>query len=133
MGNELTLRHYGTKVGDYQMVGSWYSARHEKPWNETLVPPLGVICEYRGTAVLAVFSVQALGIGMAIMDSVISKPLVHTRVLWEAFRLALKGTEKVLSDEGYGLLRCFPDSPVLARLARRFGFKGDHHLAKTIH
>ena len=134
MGSEsLTLRHYGLHTGDWQTVSGWYAARHGAPLPETLLPPLGVMCEDADGPAGVMFAYQSAGIGVAFIDPIVTRPQMAAEAAHAVLGRALEGIEAVLRKEGYSLLRCFTESEALARAVGRHGFTGtNRNLAKRI-
>lgn len=133
MGNNLTLRHYGLAMGDYQTVSGWYEARHGQPLAETILPPLGVIVEDEHGPAGALFAYQSLGIGVAFLECVVSRPGFSPAEAHAILGRCLEGIEAVLRKEDYGILRCFVESDALARALKRHGFTGENrNLAKRL-
>lgn len=130
---DLTLRHYGLSVGDYQLISGWYQRRHGKPLPETLLPPLGVVCEDWEGPIGAAWAIQALGIGIAYLDPVITRPGLTPQQSRDAIRWCLEGLTAALKSQDYGLLRCHPESSVLAGELLKMGFDGaNNNLFKLI-
>ena len=133
MGNNLTLRHYGLAVGDWQMVSGWHEARHGVPLPETILPPLGIISEDEHGPVAVWFAYQSLGVGVAFLEACVTRPGLTLQQAWAVIGRCLDGIEAVLKKEGYGMIRTFVEFPSLERCLRRFGFAGKNgNLAKLI-
>lgn len=118
----LTLRHYGLAAGDWQTVSGWHEARHGEPLPETILPPLGIICEDAKGPAAAVFAHQSLGIGVAHADHFLTRPGLSFGEARRAGARLLEGLRAVLREQDYGFLKVFTACPALRRSLVRLGF-----------
>lgn len=125
MGNDAPLeaRIYGLQVGDYQLVNDWWMARHDRPFLETLIPPLGVFAERDGEPQAVAWAYESAGVGVAFLEHVITRPGLSFKDADAAFGCCLRGIEFLLRGRGYSVLRCIADERV-ARAAIAHGFQG---------
>ena len=121
----LTLRAYGLKTGDYQIVSAWWRARHGRAFPENLIPPLGVMAERGGEPVAVLWAYQPAGIGVAFLEYAVTAPGQSFKASREALGRALLGVETILRKDGYSVARCFCQ-PAMARALRAFGFHGEN-------
>jgi hypothetical protein len=130
----LKLRHYGMGMGDHDTISGWYEDRHGQPLPEEILPPLGVVCEDPYGMAGVLFAYQSLGIGVAFLDPLISRPGFNAKQAMTVLGRCLEGIEAVLRKENYTLIRTFIPSPAMAALlVNRFGFIGrDGNLAKWL-
>lgn len=122
----LTLRHYGFGVGDWQTVSSWNEARHGQILPETVLPPLGVICEDSKGPAAALFAYQSVGIGVAHADHFLTRPGLSLSTARKAGAFALQGLCACLKRDNYGLLKVFTPCRALQRVLKNLGFSGDN-------
>jgi hypothetical protein len=122
----LTLRHYGLGSGDWQTLSQWHRARHGEPLPETILPPLGIICEDETGPVAAVFAHQSVGIGVAHADHFLTRPGLSFAEARRAGARLLEGLCAVLRSQDYGLLKVFTPCRALRRALVRLGFRDTH-------
>ncbi len=120
----LTRRAYGIEIGDWQTVSSWNEARHGTILPETILPPLGVICEDNEGPAAAIFVYQSLGIGVAHADHFLTRPGMSFAAARRAGHWALLGISACLRRDNYGLLKVFTPCRALARVLKGLGFEG---------
>ncbi len=122
---KLTLRHYGTGIGDWQTVSRWYEARHGHAMPETDLPPLGVMVEDAQGPAAVLWAAQWYGIGVADAVRFVTRPGLSLRQARAAGRRCLVGIAAILRGSDYGLLKCFCPRRAMWRELRSVGFQGE--------
>lgn len=119
----LHVRLYGEKLGDYQLVNEWWSARHGSDLMETILPPLGVIVEHASEPVGALWCYECYGVGVAFFEFPVTRP--KTSLADSTAIMALAVEALILGAKGHGdysLFRAYPDDGPLAIMMERCGF-----------
>lgn len=124
MNKPLTLRPYGTGLGDWQTVSGWHEERHGAILPETILPPLGIICEDEAGPAAAIFAYQSLSIGLAHADYFLTRPGLSFAQARRAGKCALHGLRQVLKANDYGIIKVFTPCRLLERVLKRLGFEG---------
>lgn len=122
--NQIKVRAYGLKIGDFQTLNAWWRARHGTPFPENLAPPLGLVAESGGEPAGALFAYQALSIGVAFLEFGVTRPGTSFKLARQIMKRLLHGIILVLQANDYGLLRCFCETPAMERALKMFGFQG---------
>ncbi len=118
----LQLRLYGEKLGDYQLVNQWWMERHERPFQETQLPPIGVIVERAGVALGALWCFECYGIGVCFLEFPITKPKISAGLGLRVMKLAIEACATLAKSHGdFGELRVFA-APAIAKVLLRMGF-----------
>ncbi|MEN3940671.1 hypothetical protein WJU23_05200 [Prosthecobacter sp. SYSU 5D2] len=121
--DELSVRIYGEKLGDYQTVNAWWSARHHSDLAETILPPLGVIVENAGEPVGALWCYECFGVGVAFFEFPITRPKTSLLDSAAIMMLAVEALVRGAKSHGdYSLFRAYPDNGPLAYVMERCGF-----------
>lgn len=118
----LTVREYGTRSGDYQMVDGWLRERGEF-FAETVLPPLGVVVEQNGDAVAAMWCYESFGIGVAFLEFPCTRPGISPGLAWRALAWAEQAIVSILRARGeHKLVRAFA-KPRHAKAMKRLGYE----------
>ncbi len=120
----LQVRIYGEKLGDYQLVNSWWNARHGESMHEGLFPPLGVIVESDGEAVAALWCYEAYGIGVCHLENPVTRPGLSFGEARRAMGFAIEAC--VLTAKAHGdftFFKAWPQTDSMIRCLRMFGFE----------
>lgn len=117
------VREYGTKSGDWQMVSEWWVAHtSERSLVETFLPPVGIIVERDGEPVAAVWCHLSAGIGVAMLESPVTKPGMSMAESSEAMDTGIRAIEAICRTHNYGLLVANTLPGIATWLERRQGF-----------
>ena len=123
--SHLTVRLY--TPDDAAMVAEWWNWRHSSPFPEAILPPLGVIvCDESGP-MAALWCYECYGIGVAMLEGAIARPMLSLAHSTEAFKLAVKACialagKSVEPPAEFKLFRAFT-IPSIARILRQMGFE----------
>lgn len=119
----LQVRLYGEKVGDYQLVNEWWTARHEEALPETVLPPLGVIVELEDKPLGALWCYECFGVGVGFLEYPITRPNLSLAQAKAVMRLAVGACITVAKGHGdFSLFKCYA-SPAVAHVLPRLGFQ----------
>lgn len=123
MADSWQVRTYGTGVGDFQMVADWWSAHtKEREFVEAFLPPTGIIVERNGEPVAAVWCHLSAGIGVAFLESPVTRPGLCLAETSEAMHVGLDAIEAICRGHDYGLLVANTLPGIALWLTRRRGF-----------
>lgn len=128
----LTVRQYGLHAGDWQTVSAWWD-RTGGVFAETILPPLGVIVEYQGEPVAALWCYESYGIGVAFLEFPCTRPGIPPGLAWRALAWAEHAITSVLRSRGeHKLVRAFA-KPRHAQAMKRLGYTVDTlHLTSVL-
>ena len=120
----LHVRIYGEKLGDYQLVNSWWMARHGEILHEGFLPPLGVIVERDGEAVCALWCYQSFGVGVCFLEYPLTRPGLSFPEARAVMSCALESIIVVAKESGdFCFFKAFPQTDSMIRILRSFGFE----------
>jgi hypothetical protein len=119
----LSIRIYGEKMGDYQVVNEWWQARHGEPLAETILPPLGVIVQMGDEPLAALWCYECFGVGVAFLEHPITRPGMSLAQAKAVLRYAVEGCVAVAKSHGdFSLFKCYT-IPGIAHVLPRLGFQ----------
>jgi hypothetical protein len=116
-----SVRGYGEKVGDYQMVSGWMEERGMGRLLENLLPPTGVVVECDGEAVAASWLYLCYGIGVGFWEGLIAKPGVTLGMARLACGHCLGALKAVAKANDTGIIKTYAKG-ALAMQAQCHGF-----------
>lgn len=120
----LHARVYGERLGDYQLVNGWWTARHGEPLHEGLLPPLGVMVEADGEAVAVLWCYECFGIGVCFLEYPITRPNLSFSLARRSMAVALEACIRVAKSHGdFSFFKAFPQTDSMTRCLRAFGFQ----------
>lgn len=119
----LTIRLYGAKSGDYQLVNEWWNHHRQEDLPETILPPNGVIVESDGNPACAVWLHLSLGIGVAFLENPVTRPGLTQREAVKCFAVAMGGLREIAKVHDYGLFIAHAEPGIARVLQRAYGFK----------
>lgn len=117
----LQGRLYGEKAGDWQEVSSWWEVRGSA-FQETLLPPLGVIVEVDGEIIAAMWCIEAFGIGLARLEFPCTKPGIPPGLAWRALAWVENAIVSILRGKGNHRLVEAYATPRQAEAMKRLGY-----------
>lgn len=131
-----TIRKYGTKAGDFQMVSDWRKAHDYPVIPETILPALGVVAESDGAARAAAWLYQDNSVGVCFLNWLVTAPGLSPAQARAALRTCIDFLTLRARELEYGFCIAYAAHPALIREARAFGFvegaRGVTELAKRI-
>lgn len=119
-----SVRAYGERLGDYQMVSGWSEERGKGPLREQLLPPHGIIVEHHGEAVAASWLYLCYGIGVGFWEGLMAKPGISVATAREACRHSVGAVKAIAKANNTGLIKAYV-KPRLAAQAFAMGFRAD--------
>ena len=117
----FTSRHYGTKVGDFQMVEEWGRSHGCVHFVETLLPPVGVIVEDEQGPIAVAWLHLSAGIGVGIVEHLFTRGGLGFREAGDATGYLIGCLKEIARAHDYGVLMAFTHPPI-ARAAMQHGF-----------
>lgn len=125
-----SVRGYGEKVGDYQMVSGWKEVRGMGMLMENVLPPTGVIVEMDGEAVAASWLYLCYGIGVGFWEGLITKPGLSLGVARAAWVHCYGAIRKLAAANDTGVIKIYTKGPLTCE-AMKHGFTemGDGYTA----
>ena len=129
---EISVREYGTGIGDFQMVAEWFSSHREgQAFSETTLPPSGVIVLRDGEPVGACWMYLSAGIGVAYLEHAVTRPGQTAEEARETLGAALDTLTLIARDLNYGVLIA-DTAPAIARtLTAHHGFSSATPLVRV--
>ena len=128
MANEATFtaRLYGEKLGDYQLVSSWWRRHNADDLPETMLPPVGVIVEECGTPLGALWCYESFGIGVCFLEWPCTAPGLGPSKSLAVMKEAIDACIVAAKAHGsFSVFRC-STLPAIARLLPKLGFVPEH-------
>lgn len=103
MGTDLSVHDYWLEPHRYTTVAAWAEARGEL-FSENLIPPVAVLVKRAGVPVAFLCAYQAVGIGVAIIDWMITAPGQVLSESRDALLRGIEGIKAVLRSHDYGIV-----------------------------
>ena len=120
----LKVRIYGERLGDYQLVDSWWFTRHNEHLHEGLLPPLGIVVESDGQAVAALWCYEAYGIGVCHLENPVTRPGLSFGEARRAMGWAIEACVTCAKAHGdFTFFKAWPQTDAMIRVLRMFGFE----------
>ena len=121
MATELSIRPFEAKR-DLVRVNTWAMAHGKEGLPFHFLPPSGVIVEDGGEPVAAAWLYKCLGVGVAFMEHVHTRPGLSLSRAREAIGLAVEYFRFEAREDDYGVIFAHT-SPALAREAKAQGWQ----------
>jgi hypothetical protein len=119
----LQVRFYGEKPGDFQEISRWWSSGvGSGMFQETILPPLGVVVESYGTRIAALWCYECLGIGVAFLAFACTRPGLSASQALPALFMGETTIASVLKARGRPSLLVAHVRPGVAQQMRRIGY-----------
>jgi len=116
------VRAYGEGLGDFQLIEGWMKAHGQSGFMEAKTPPTGVIVECDGEPVAAAWVYLSYGIGVGIIETLVTAPALSLSASFDAVGHAVESLKVIAKANDCGFLMGFT-TPALARCAsKRHGF-----------
>jgi hypothetical protein len=116
-----SVRGYGEKVGDYQMVCGWSEERGMGMLLENTLPPTGIIVEADSEAVAASWLYLCYGIGVGFWEGLIARPGLSLKMARAACGHCVGALKAIAAANDTGLIKTYAKG-ALAWEAERHGF-----------
>jgi hypothetical protein len=116
-----TVRAYGEKVGDYQLVSSWIEARGLGRLQENFLPPTGIIVEMNNKPVAASWLYLCYGIGVAFWEGLYTCPGLSLSTARAACLHCLGALKAIAKTNDVGVIKAYTKR-ALAAQAKKHGF-----------
>lgn len=122
--DQLTGRE--VTVEDYAMITAWADSRPHTvgAFDPSFAPPCGIIIERNGIPEMCAFLYLSVGIGVAFVDLVFTRPGVSLAKALETFDFCSGLLRAVAKTHDYGVIRGFTAN-ILSRMATRKGWQRD--------
>lgn len=117
----LTVHDYWTYPNRYEIADSFWQGHKglsKGAFPENIIPPLAVIIQSNGEPVAFLAAYQAVGIGVAILDMICTKPGMSFKESREALLFGVNALKAALREMDYGLMMAYPTSPVARSLSQ---------------
>ncbi|MBU6183304.1 MAG: hypothetical protein KGR46_10910 [Verrucomicrobia bacterium] len=118
--NNYTMRTY--KPSDYEMLCGWWYAHGKPSRPEIFLPKCGVVCEFGGRSVAALFLHMDNSCGMCMAEHAVSAPKLPLRVARTAFLHCIACLKEIATGFGYHTISVFTKPAIAGILARSSGF-----------
>ena len=107
----------------YSLALRWWNGHgHVGPFPETMLPPLALFILADGEPVAFLSCYQALGIGVAILDWVLTKPGQSLGLSRKALEFGQMAIREIIRPDGYGVIMAYT-LPGIARTLQRGGWE----------
>ncbi len=122
--DQLTGRE--VTVDDHAMITAWADSRPHTvgAFDPSFAPPCGIIIERNGIPEMCAFLYMSVGIGVAFVDLVFTRPGVTGPKALQTFAFCSGLLRAVAKTHDYGVIRGFTEGTI-SRLATRKGWQRD--------
>ena len=118
----FTAADYWQWPDRYSLADGWWQGHGRAgQFPETMLPPLSLFILADGEPVAFLSCYQALGIGVAILDWVVTKPSLALAVARRALEFGQHAIREIIRPDGYGIVMAYTLPPI-ARTLKRSGW-----------
>ena len=122
--NSIAIRHY--EPADYEMLCAWWHSHGKPSRPEIFLPKCGVVCEFDGQPVSALFLHMDNSCGMCMAEHAVSAPGLSLKKASLAFKHCVACLKKIAADLGYHTMAVFT-YPSISRVLKSQGFQSANH------
>lgn len=118
--NNYTMRTYSPS--DYDMLCGWWYAHGKPSRPEIFLPKCGVVCEFNGNPIAALFLYMDNSCGMCMADNAVSAPKLPLKQALIAFRHCISCLKNIAAGFGYHTIAVFTTKGI-AKVLKKQGFE----------
>lgn len=115
----ITMRHYDDR--DYELLCEWWVIRDGEHRPKSIIPKCGVICEFDGKPISALFMFMDNSSGNCLLEHAVSKPGISLKRSLEAFRHCVAVLKRIALTHGYHTMVAYAH-PAVGRVLSANGF-----------